>query len=46
LGSISNFYDTRLPAWNTFGKQLPYVVMAMINFLLLVMLACSFFACR
>jgi ribosome-dependent ATPase len=44
LGSISNFYVTPVTRLEfLLGKQLPYVVMAMINFLLLVALAVFLF---
>jgi len=44
LGSIVNFYVTPVTRLEfLFGKQLPYIVLAMINFLLLVLMAVTLF---
>ncbi len=44
LGSITNLYVTPVTRWEfVFGKQLPYVIVAMANFLLLVAMAIFLF---
>ena len=44
LGSIINFYVTPVTRLEfLLGKQLPYIVLAMLNFLLLVLLAVTLF---
>lgn len=47
LGSITNLYVTPVTRLEFLvGKQLPYVAMGMINFLLMLVLAIVVFACR
>ena len=47
LGSITNLYVTPITRLEfLLGKQLPYVAIAMLNFVILVALAVFVFGCR